>query len=154
MPKGAGLMKTKEIATITGSPAATQALGKRLGKTLTTGDAVLLFGDLGGGKTVFVKGIAEGLNVSPAVNVSSPTYALLHIYPGDIPLYHADLYRLTGPGDAAAIGLYEILEGDGATVVEWAERLEDDLPPRYITVVFEILGEVSRKIRIHTDRPI
>ncbi len=87
-------------------------------------------------------------------NVSSPTSSLLHIYPGDIPLHHADLYRLTGPDDAAAIGLYEILEGDGATVVEWAERLEDDLPPRYIAVVFEILGEVSRKIRIHTDRPI
>jgi len=111
----------------TGSEAETAAVGRDLGRTLAAGAVVLLFGDLGAGKTAFVRGLAEGLGVDPA-DVSSPTFTLIHEYRGGrLPLFHADLYRLTDAREIDELGLDEIGE-DGVLAIEWAEKLHRVIP--------------------------
>ena len=106
----------------THSEAETSAVGRELAATLASGAVVLLFGDLGAGKTAFVRGMAEGLGVAPE-EVSSPTFTLLQEYRcGRLPLFHVDLYRLNDPREIDDLGLDEIAE-DGVLVVEWAEKL-------------------------------
>ena len=106
----------------TRSEAETAAVGRDLARTLAAGAVVLLFGDLGAGKTAFVRGLAEGLGVDPA-DVSSPTFTLIHEYrSGRLPLFHADLYRLTDAREIDELGLDEIGE-DGVLAIEWAEKL-------------------------------
>ena len=106
----------------TGSEAETAAVGRDLGRTLAAGAVVLLFGDLGAGKTAFVRGLADGLGVDPA-DVSSPTFTLIHEYrSGRLPLFHADLYRLNDAREIDELGLDEIGE-DGVLAIEWAEKL-------------------------------
>jgi tRNA threonylcarbamoyladenosine biosynthesis protein TsaE len=108
--------------TITRSPEETAALGRALGATLTAGAVVLLFGDLGAGKTAFVKGLAEGLDV-PADEVSSPTFTIIQEYRGGrLPLFHVDLYRLNHPREVDDLGLDEIA-AEGVMAIEWAEKL-------------------------------
>jgi len=106
----------------TRSEAETAAVGRDLARTLAAGAVVLLFGDLGAGKTAFVRGLAEGLGVDPA-DVSSPTFTLIHEYrSGRLPLFHADLYRLSDAREIDELGLDEIGE-DGVLAIEWAEKL-------------------------------
>ena len=122
----------------TRSESETAAVGRELARTLTPGSVVLLFGDLGAGKTAFVRGLAEGLGVSPDA-VTSPTFALLQEYRhGRLPLFHADLYRLNDPREVDDLGLEEIAE-DGVLAIEWAERLPR--PPRSATIVRITHGE-------------
>ena len=90
---------------------------------MQAGDFIALSGELGSGKTRFVRGVAEGLTVDPATQITSPTYSLLHIYTGRLPLYHFDLYRLAGDADVAELGFAEFFFGDGVSLVEWADRL-------------------------------
>jgi tRNA threonylcarbamoyladenosine biosynthesis protein TsaE len=100
----------------------TAALGRELGATLSAGDVVLLVGDLGAGKTAFVRGLAEGLGVDRD-EVSSPTFTLVQEYRGGrLPLFHVDLYRLDDPREIDDLGLDEIAE-DGVLAIEWAEKL-------------------------------
>ena len=114
--------------TISHSPAETIALARTLAATLRRGDVLALSGDLGAGKTHFVKGLATGLGT--AASVTSPTFTLLHEYPGGrLPLYHFDFYRLDDADEALRIGLDEYLDGDGACVIEWAEKFPALLPP-------------------------
>ena len=114
--------------TISHSPAETIALARTLATTLRRGDVLALSGDLGAGKTHFVKGLAAGLGA--AASVTSPTFTLLHEYPGGhLPLYHFDFYRLDDADEALKIGLDEYLDGDGACVIEWAEKFPALLPP-------------------------
>jgi tRNA threonylcarbamoyladenosine biosynthesis protein TsaE len=117
----------------TTSEAETAAVGRELAATLAAGDVVLLFGDLGAGKTAFVKGLAEGLGVQPD-EVSSPTFTLVQEYRGGrLALFHVDLYRLNDPREIDDLGLDEIAE-NGAMAIEWAEKLSDDAglkPTRY-----------------------
>ena len=114
--------------TISHSPAETIALARTLAATLRRGAVLALSGDLGAGKTHFVKGLAAGLGT--AASVTSPTFTLLHEYPGGrLPLYHFDFYRLDAADEALRIGLDEYLDGDGACVIEWAEKFPALLPP-------------------------
>jgi tRNA threonylcarbamoyladenosine biosynthesis protein TsaE len=104
------------------SAAETENVGRALAATLGAGDVVLLYGDLGAGKTAFVKGLAEGLGI-PSEEVSSPTFTLVQEYRGGrLTLYHVDLYRLNDPREIDDLGLEEIAEG-GVLAIEWAEKL-------------------------------
>lgn len=111
-------------------PAATEALGERLGRRLSAGDVLALCGDLGAGKTTFVRGLARGLDVDDPDAVSSPTYLLVIEHPGPVPLVHADAYlpqKLTS--FLADGGLDYLADRAAVTAVEWADRLPDQLPP-------------------------
>jgi tRNA threonylcarbamoyladenosine biosynthesis protein TsaE len=131
---------------ITHNEEETVALGRRLGSQLKAGDFIALHGELGSGKTRFVRGVAEALQVDPAEPVTSPTYALLHIHDGRIPLYHFDLYRLSGDEEVAQLGFTEYFYGDGVCVVEWADRLHGERPAECLTVTFSHLREEEREI--------
>jgi tRNA threonylcarbamoyladenosine biosynthesis protein TsaE len=100
----------------------TEALAARLGVALTGGEVVLLSGDLGAGKTTFVRGLARGMGIDPE-EVASPTFVLLTSYAGPLTLHHADLYRLEGGGDERELGLEELPGPRAVLAVEWAERL-------------------------------
>ena len=110
----------------TSSPAETEELGRSWCLDLQPGDVIALYGNLGAGKTVLVRGLAEGLQACGPVR--SPTFTLINEYPGPLPLYHVDLYRLAHADEALDLGLDEYLFGAGVTVIEWAERIESILP--------------------------
>ncbi len=128
------------------SPEETQGLAAELAAGLSAGGVVALYGDLGVGKTCFVQGLAAALGIMGPV--ISPTYMLIGEYEGRLPLNHIDLYRLSGPQEALGIGLEEVLEGDGITVIEWAERAGGLLPPD----VLHILIKADRSTGVRTIR--
>lgn len=130
------------------SPEATEALASALARFLSAGDFVSLHGELGAGKTKFAGGMARGLGVDLLIPVTSPTYTLLNIYHGKIPLYHFDLYRLAGDDDVVALGFHEYFSGDGVCLVEWAERLKEELPEERIDIFLTHVSENSRQIEI------
>ena len=133
----------------TQSPDQTMALGRILGRRLNHGLVLLLFGDLGSGKTVFAQGLARGLNVPDGFIVTSPTYTLINEYPGRLPFYHADLYRLSEPVDPDEIGLLDLFDEAGIVLVEWAQRLHcSDRPPCRLDLFFSVTGDTARSIRI------
>src|SRR5512138_2964769 len=111
------------LCVITTAPEETERLGALLGSLARPGDYVSLIGDLGAGKTCFARGVARGVGVDPEVPITSPTFTLMNIHQGRIPLYHFDLYRLAGDGDVDELGFGEYFSGDGLSLVEWAERL-------------------------------
>jgi tRNA threonylcarbamoyladenosine biosynthesis protein TsaE len=113
----------------TADAAETRSVGASLGRQLQAGDVVGLIGDLGSGKTTFVQGVAAGLDIPSNAVINSPTYNLLaeHVE-GRVPLYHFDVYRLSGPGDLHDLAFDEYLDGSGVVVVEWADRIRDALP--------------------------
>lgn len=114
--------------TATASPAETRELGRRLGLLAGPGLTVLLAGDLGAGKTCFAQGVAAGLGAPGDAPVTSPTYTLLNLYAGRLPLYHFDLYRLARVDDLEELGYDDAAERDGVVLIEWAERLASPLP--------------------------
>ncbi|HSO19797.1 MAG TPA: tRNA (adenosine(37)-N6)-threonylcarbamoyltransferase complex ATPase subunit type 1 TsaE [Desulfosarcina sp.] len=125
----------------------TIALGRAVGRRLVQGIAILLFGDLGSGKTAFAQGLAAGLEVPSAFAVTSPTYTLINEYPGRLPFYHVDLYRLPNPVDPDEIGLLDLFAGNGVTAVEWSQRLHPaDRPLPRLEVHFRVVGESDRSI--------
>jgi len=129
----------------------THELGRRLGKWLAPGDVVALIGELAVGKTVLTQGIAEGLGVPSHVPVSSPTFTLISRYRGRYKLNHADLYRIADPIELGVLGYEEWLDPtDSVTVVEWADRAGDLLPPEYLRVTLEHQSGDSRRIRMET----
>jgi tRNA threonylcarbamoyladenosine biosynthesis protein TsaE len=131
---------------VTKSEEETVEAGRQLAASLGADSVVLLLGDLGAGKTAFVRGLAEGLGASPA-DVSSPTFTLIQEYrSGRIPLLHVDLYRLNNPQEVEELGLEEL--GNGAVVaIEWAEKLPRT-PPGAVSVSLEHLGEGERRVTI------
>jgi tRNA threonylcarbamoyladenosine biosynthesis protein TsaE len=133
------------FSVITSSEAQTEDLGRILGALLEPGDLVCLYGDLGAGKTHFSYGIAKGLEVTEDY-VPSPTFAFVNEYRGRIPFYHIDLYRLQEPSELEGIGFEEYLDSDGATVIEWAERAESELPGEALNVYLSPVSENSREI--------
>ena len=131
---------------ITKNSAETVELGARLGRLLQPGDFIALVGELGAGKTQFAKGIAAGLEVDPGTPVTSPTYTILNIYQGRLPLYHFDLYRLHGSQEVIELGFEEYFFGAGACVVEWAERLGQEMPAQVLTVSLAHAGADGRSV--------
>jgi tRNA threonylcarbamoyladenosine biosynthesis protein TsaE len=111
------------IRLISKNPEQTRAIAETIGRRLLSKTVISLSGDLGAGKTVFVQGLARGLEVPGSWPVTSPTYTLVNTYPGRIPLMHADLYRLSGPMDFEEIGGYDLEAEHGVMAVEWADRL-------------------------------
>jgi tRNA threonylcarbamoyladenosine biosynthesis protein TsaE len=124
----------------------TGQLGATLGLTLHPGDVVLLYGDLGAGKTAFVRGLARGLGANPE-DVSSPTFTIVQEYAGTrATLYHVDLYRLE-PAEIEDLGLEDLISGNGVVAIEWAERWPWR-PGQVTEVRIEDAGEDRRRIRI------
>ncbi len=134
------------LTSVTRSETETQRIAQEFAATLVAGDVVLLSGDLGAGKTTFVRGLAEGLGIDPG-EVSSPTFTLVHEYRGGrLTLYHADLYRLenTATND---LGLEEIGVQDGVLAIEWPDRLTHDMAgARRVTL--EVVDDSSRRITV------
>lgn len=127
----------------------TVRLGVRLGELLKPGDCLGLSGDLGSGKTTLARGIGRGWGA--VTRVTSPTFTLVNQYPrqhdGRI-LYHIDCYRLESFADIVTVGLEDILEADGAFMIEWVERIEDWLPPQRLWIQMAYLTETKRKMRL------
>lgn len=123
-------------------------MGARFAKTLKKGDVVALIGNLGSGKTVFTKGIAKGLGVKNVRYVNSPSFVIIKEYKGKIPLYHFDLYRLDKSTPFDAEGFEEYFYGEGAAVVEWADKIRHLLPRKHIEVKLSVAGGNKRKIEI------
>ncbi|MYF98810.1 tRNA (adenosine(37)-N6)-threonylcarbamoyltransferase complex ATPase subunit type 1 TsaE [Candidatus Poribacteria bacterium] len=132
----------------TESPDETQALGEKLGNRLKPGDVIALIGDLGTGKTCLTQGIARGVGIAPNEVVSSPSYILINEYKGKIPIYHIDLYRLETAAEISELGLGEYIESDGICIIEWAERMGDELPDTCITIHISWKDENTRSIKI------
>ncbi len=130
----------------------TRAAGERLGRTLGPGDVVALTGDLGAGKTCFVQGLARGLGARAWP--TSPTFVLVNEYPADLPIHHVDAYRVAGPDEMIDVGLLELIDGDGVTLIEWADRVAALLPDRTIHVAIEGVGDESRTIRTRRARGV
>ena len=126
----------------------TQKLGKKIGKWIEHPLVIGLSGDLGSGKTVFVQGLAEGLEVPDQYYITSPTFTLINEYPGRFPLFHIDLYRLDGISDLEDIGLDELLYDQGVIAIEWAEKMSHDLPAEHLAMTFEITDDDHRRISL------
>ncbi|MFO7152288.1 MAG: tRNA (adenosine(37)-N6)-threonylcarbamoyltransferase complex ATPase subunit type 1 TsaE [Bacillota bacterium] len=129
----------------TGSIEETEGLGEKLGRLLSRGDLVALKGDLGAGKTAFTRGIARGLGSDDFV--TSPTFTIVNVYDGHVPIAHMDAYRLNDPWEMEDIGFRDYL-GEYAVIVEWADRIIDLLPEEFLFVEFETVGENQRKITL------
>jgi tRNA threonylcarbamoyladenosine biosynthesis protein TsaE len=137
---------------ITRSEAETAAAGEQIARTLGAGDVVLLYGDLGAGKTAFVRGLARGLGADPD-DVSSPTFTIVQQYSGSGPtLYHVDLYRLE-PNEVDDLGLDDLVSGDGIVAIEWAERWRGR-PDDVVEVTLAEVGDNERSIAIRSRRAV
>lgn len=136
---------------VTHSATQTQKAGAVLGRLLEIGDIILLEGDLGAGKTTFTKGVGQGLEVEGYVN--SPTFTLVNEYQGRLPLYHLDCYRLESGREALDFGLEEYLYGDGATIIEWPERIAEVLPDEFLLVKLSYVNDTKRAIRLEPFGP-
>ena len=124
--------------------AATEALGRLLGKSAADGDVFCLTGDLGAGKTLLSRGVAEALGVA-GEDVTSPTFALMNVYQGtELEVRHFDLYRLNRVEELEDIGFSEYAGGDGVTLIEWAELFKDELPEEYLQITL-LLDGAGRK---------
>lgn len=129
-----------------GSEAETRETGRRLAGVLRGGEVLSLEGPLGAGKTTFVKGLAEGLGCHSS-EVSSPTFTLVHEYPGGrFPFVHIDLYRLESSEELAALGFDDLLAGTTIAAIEWGDKFSEALPPGALRFAFSMDGE-ARKIR-------
>lgn len=137
---------SEAVTLASGSPGDTLRLGERLGRLLRAGDVVLLSGELGAGKTVFVQGVARGLGFDGSV--SSKSFVLMGEYAGRVRLYHADLYRLEAPDEVEDLALDEV-SADGVLIVEWPERAGDGvLPEENLHIEFDVTGENVRVLRV------
>ena len=134
---------------ITHSETETEALGEKLAPRFRPGDVVALYGDLGAGKTAFVRGMARGLK-SPN-RVTSPTFTIVNEYEGEISLFHFDMYRLGGPDELFGIGWDDYLARGGICVVEWSENVLDAFDGTEIKVTIEKLSDTDRKISVENS---
>ena len=118
------------------SAAQTEEIGRTLGSLLQAGSFLALFGDLGGGKTCFTRGVVAALAPDSAHLVASPTYAIMNEYPGPLPVYHFDFYRLASGDEIAELGFDDYFQDKGVCIAEWSERLGDRLPPDHLGITF------------------
>ncbi len=121
-------------------------IGKKIGSMCKSGTVISLRGSLGAGKTVIAKGIAQYLNIEEAI--VSPTFTIIQEYSGTLPLYHMDLYRISGCDEFEMLGGEEMLYGNGITLIEWSEKIEEMLPENTIYIDITILDNLDRVINI------
>jgi len=126
----------------------TQAIGERLGTLISSRMIIALHGDLGAGKTTFVQGLAKGLEVPDDYYITSPTYTLINEYPGRIPLYHMDFYRLGDIDELEYLGFDDILSSQGAMVMEWPEILSSYRVAFDLEITITMDNAFNRKIII------
>ena len=126
----------------------TRYLGEVLGRCISSPLVITLVGDLGSGKTVFVQGVARGLEVPEAYYVTSPSYTLINAYPGRLALYHADLYRLAGSVDLEDLELPDLVRGEGVVAIEWADRIDARDLGAHLAVQIKTTGESSRSLHL------
>lgn len=138
------ILEPNTLDFISHSESQTRRLGARLAAFLNAGDVLALVGDLGSGKTRWVQGVCKGLGVVEMV--TSPTFTLVNEYQGLYPVYHIDLYRLSGASETATFGLEDYLYGSGITLIEWADRIKNLLPDEYLTVELHHLEETKRRV--------
>ncbi|MDI6816597.1 MAG: tRNA (adenosine(37)-N6)-threonylcarbamoyltransferase complex ATPase subunit type 1 TsaE [Actinomycetota bacterium] len=141
------------LTVITHSPEETWELARKLAPVLTKGDLISLSGDLGAGKTVFAKGLAAGLGIDAPV--TSPTFTIIKEYEGKLPLFHFDVYRLASAEELEELGADEYFYGEGVTVVEWGDRVEDILPEERLSIrILRLVDEDFRRIEVtpHGER--
>ncbi|MDP2271306.1 MAG: tRNA (adenosine(37)-N6)-threonylcarbamoyltransferase complex ATPase subunit type 1 TsaE [Archangium sp.] len=131
---------------------ATFALGRSLGLVLQSGDFVGLTGQLGAGKTLFSRGVAEGAGV-PLDDVSSPTYSIIQSYRGRLALHHVDLYRLTSEEELFSTGFHDLLEGEGAFLVEWIDQVRGAAPEDILRLTLEVTSLETRTFKVTTSGP-
>jgi len=130
----------------------TERVGERIARLAQEGDVIALWGELGAGKTVLTKGIATGLGLE-AADITSPTFIIMHEHLGGrLPLFHIDLYRLSGR-DLGTTGWEETLDAGGVTVIEWPERAGDALPPERVDVTLEHIADTKRRIVLRPHGP-
>ena len=139
------------ISVVTHSAGETEEFAAGFAARLGPGDVVACRGGMGAGKTAFARGLARGLGL--ADDVSSPTFALVHEYThGNIPLYHFDMYRVSGFDALYSTGFFDYLEGDGVLFIEWSEQIEGALPPGVITLTIERVDDATRRLTIEGER--
>ncbi len=135
-----------EFLFISEGPGETIRCGKVLGGVLAPGSVVGLIGELGTGKTCFIKGLASTLSGVSEDEVTSPTFIFMQEFPGKIPLYHFDLYRIMSSSDLRDLGFEEYLYSDGVIVIEWADRAEGSLPDEHLMIRLEHINENCRRL--------
>jgi len=132
---------------ISNSPAETEAIGRRFAKDVDAGSVLALKGELGSGKTQFVKGLVAALG--SGATITSPTFTIVHEYPGGrLPVYHFDFFRLEDRQSIARLGLDDYFFGDGISVIEWADRFPEFIPEQARWISFEIKSENTRAISL------
>jgi len=139
-----------ETTIATRSAEETEVAGEQLGRTLQAGDVVALTGELGAGKTCFVQGLARGLGVGALA--TSPTFVLINEYRGRLPVHHVDAFRTASLTELMDLGLPDLFDEGGVTVVEWADKVSPLLPSRTIHVEIAGVGDEPRQITIRTPR--
>ena len=140
---------SKHRRILTQSPQETMDFAREFAQELRPGSIVALIGDLGSGKTTFMKGLARGLGLEDENAVKSPTYVIMHIYPTPIPLYHFDLYRLESASELDAIGFEEFIHDPKAIVcIEWADRAAKWIPKTAYNVRLTSVSEKKREIEV------
>jgi tRNA threonylcarbamoyladenosine biosynthesis protein TsaE len=138
--------RASERVVVTQEAAETRALGAALAQAARAGDLLSLIGELGAGKTQLAKGFGAGLGVTDTI--VSPSFVLMAEYRGRLPMFHLDLYRLSDAAEALAGGLIDERQGDGVTLIEWAERMADAMPAAHLDVIIEGAGDEPRTITI------
>ncbi len=132
----------------TKSASDTIRLGKSIGSRLRAGDVVALVGELGTGKTQLIKGLAAGAGVGKPTYVSSPSFTLINEYPGKVPFYHIDLFRLGSQKEAEGLGLEDYFHGQGITAIEWADKIPSLLPGEMLSIHIVYTGKNTRSIEM------
>ncbi len=141
-------LPTQSITRFSHSEDETRQIGSALGKLAQHGQIFTLLGDLGAGKTRFAQGFGAGLGVPDDVVINSPTFTLINQYEGRLTCYHIDLYRLSDASEAETLGLDDFLDGDGVSLIEWANRLGDNLPAEHLEIELVYLDKDERRLEI------
>ncbi len=132
----------------TKSASETIRIGKGIGSRLRSGDVVALVGELGAGKTQLIKGLAAGVGMRNPTYISSPSFTLINEYPGRIPFYHIDLFRLGREKEAEELGLEDYFQGGGVTAIEWGDKIPSLLPKEVLFIHIDYAGKNTRFIEI------
>jgi tRNA threonylcarbamoyladenosine biosynthesis protein TsaE len=132
----------------TKSTSETIRFGKNIGSLLLPGDVVALLGELGTGKTQFIKGLAAGVEVGKPTYISSPSFTLINEYAGKVRFYHIDLFRLKSEKEAEELGLEEYFQGGGITAIEWADKIPSLLPEEILWINIRYTGKNTRSFKI------